>query len=280
MTEVEVRGAQGSRPSGAMAAHGDGDSQAPQPTPLQLLCPYGPAVSLWPCCISVATHAAHSPKAALPAPQARPSAAASHWPFHSDPFSWPPASWWRRSERSTALGCNPSNLFLSAASCEKNSWGGVLVIQTECLLSLSSPALGTRTWAMNACRGRQALELLALAVVAVPRPLCAGPKAGESTVHLDVRQSGNSILFLLSVIFLPFVPFLFFFSFLSFFFFFGKKSFFWALMATVCSGSLHSAGRLLIEMCISEFRKCFLLSSSGRFWFASKCSLHVLARRS
>lgn len=54
MIEVEVRGAQGSRPSGAMAAHGDGDSQAPQPTPLQLLCPYGPAVSLWPmhdsCC--------------------------------------------------------------------------------------------------------------------------------------------------------------------------------------------------------------------------------------
>lgn len=71
----------------------------------------------------------------------------------------------------------------------------------------------------------------------------------------------------------------FFHLFLSFFFFW-QKSYFWALMATACSGWLHSAGGLLIEMCISEFRKCFLVSSSGRFWFASKCPLHVLARRS
>lgn len=43
-------------------------------------------------------------------------------PWNSEPLIWPPASWKERWERSTASGCNPSNLFLNALSCEKKSW--------------------------------------------------------------------------------------------------------------------------------------------------------------
>lgn len=78
--------------------------------------------------------------------------------------------------------------------------------------------LETHTWAMNACGGRQALKLPALAVAVVPHPLCGWfpfPKAGESSVYLSVRQSGSGMLVLLSEIFRSFVPFL---------FFFGKKA--------------------------------------------------------
>lgn len=42
-------------------------------------------------------------------------------PWNSEPFIWPPASRQGRWERSTTSGCNPSNLFLNAVSCEKES---------------------------------------------------------------------------------------------------------------------------------------------------------------
>lgn len=73
-------------------------------------------------------------------------------PCKSEPLIWPPASWQGRWERSTALGYNPSNLFLNAVSCEKKSYTGeAFVIQIEHLPGLLPPP---RTWVLS-CPDRE-----------------------------------------------------------------------------------------------------------------------------